>query len=154
MSSNRREGRMWPLGVAKGESEMEVVTAGVDEGAGGQMGLAKTSGADEGGSEIKAEAGADDTGMGITGLWAELSRLWCQPLEGAFVDSNFCMNALLKLNPPDAVACCFYLHLWAQLLQATKLVCMLLSPIQAHISWHENTPYIFCKFMGKLTVGA
>ena len=29
---------------------MEVVTAGVDQGAGGQMGLAKTSGADEGGS--------------------------------------------------------------------------------------------------------
>ena len=39
---------------------MEVVTAGVDEGAGGQMGLAKTSGADEGGSEIKVEAGADE----------------------------------------------------------------------------------------------
>ena len=54
--------------VAKRGSEMEVVTAGVDEGAGGQMGLAKTSGADEGGSEIKAEAGVDDTGMGITGL--------------------------------------------------------------------------------------
>ena len=47
---------------------MEVVTAGVDQGAGGQMGLAKTSGADEGGSKIKVEAGADDTGMGITGL--------------------------------------------------------------------------------------
>ena len=47
---------------------MEVVTAFVDEGAGGQMGLAKTSGADEGRSEIKAEAGVDDTGMGITGL--------------------------------------------------------------------------------------
>ena len=45
-----------------------MVTAGVDEGAGGQMGLAKTSGADEGGSEIKAEAGVDDTGMEITGL--------------------------------------------------------------------------------------
>ena len=54
---------------------MEVVTAGVDEGAGGQMGLAKTSGADEGGSEIKVEAGADDTGMGITGLWAESSTV-------------------------------------------------------------------------------
>ena len=47
---------------------LEVVTAGVDEGAGGQMRLAKTSGADEGGSEIKTEAGVDDTGMGITGL--------------------------------------------------------------------------------------
>ena len=47
---------------------MEVVTAGVDQEAGGQMGLAKTSGADEGGSEINAEAGVDDTGMGITGL--------------------------------------------------------------------------------------
>ena len=32
------------------------------------MGLAKTSGADEGGSEIKAEAGVDDTGMGTIGL--------------------------------------------------------------------------------------
>ena len=47
---------------------MEVATAGVDQGAGGQMGLAKTSGADEGGSKIKAEAGVDDTGMGTTGL--------------------------------------------------------------------------------------
>ena len=47
---------------------MEVVTAGVDQGAGGQMGLAKTSGADERGSEIKTEVGVDDTGMGITGL--------------------------------------------------------------------------------------
>ena len=47
---------------------MEVVTADVDQGAGGQMGLAKTSGADEGGSEINAEAGVDDTGMGIIGL--------------------------------------------------------------------------------------
>ena len=56
------------MGVVKGESEMEVVTAGVDEGAVWQTGLAKTSGADEGGSEIKAEAGVDDTGMGITGL--------------------------------------------------------------------------------------
>ena len=50
---------------------MEVVTAGVDQGAGGQMGLAKTSGADEGESEINAEDGVDDTGMGITGLSAE-----------------------------------------------------------------------------------
>ena len=66
---------MWPSRVAKGGSEIEVVTAGVDEGAGGQMGLAKTSGADEGGSEIKVEAGADDTGMGITGLWAESSTV-------------------------------------------------------------------------------
>ena len=32
-----------------------MVTAGVDKGAGGQMRLAKTSGADEGGSEAKAE---------------------------------------------------------------------------------------------------
>ena len=47
---------------------MEVVTAGVDQGAGGQIGLAKTSGADEEGSEIKVEAGVHDTGMGITGL--------------------------------------------------------------------------------------
>ena len=47
---------------------MEVVTAGVDQGAGGQMGLAKTSGANEGESEINAEDGVDDTGMGITGL--------------------------------------------------------------------------------------
>ena len=47
---------------------MEVVTACVDAGAGGHIWLAKTSGADEGGSEIKVEAGADDTGMGITGL--------------------------------------------------------------------------------------
>ena len=47
---------------------MEVVTAGVDKGAGRQMGLAKTSGADKGESEINAEAGVDDTGMGITGL--------------------------------------------------------------------------------------
>ena len=52
-----------------------MVTAGVDEGAGGQMRLAKTSGADEGGSEIKTEAGVDDTGMGITGLWAESSTV-------------------------------------------------------------------------------
>ena len=59
---------MGPSDVAKGGSETEAVTAGVDEGAGGQMELAKTSGADEGGSEIKAEAGVDDTGMGITGL--------------------------------------------------------------------------------------
>ena len=59
---------MGPSDVAKGGSEIEAVTAGVDEGAGGQMRLAKTSGADEGGSEIKAEAGVDDTGMGITGL--------------------------------------------------------------------------------------
>ena len=72
MSSNTRGGWMWPSDVAKGRSQIEAVTAGVDEGAGGQMGLAKTSGADEGGSEIKVEAGADDTGMGITGLWAEL----------------------------------------------------------------------------------
>ena len=34
----------------------------------GKWGLQKTSGANEGGSEIKAEAGVDDTGMGITGL--------------------------------------------------------------------------------------
>ena len=47
---------------------MEVVTSFVDEGAGGQIRLAKTSDADEGRSEIKAEAGVDDTGMGITGL--------------------------------------------------------------------------------------
>ena len=32
------------------------------------MGLAKTLGEDEGGSEIKADAGVDDTGMGITGM--------------------------------------------------------------------------------------
>ena len=74
-----------------------MVTAGVDEGAGGQMGLAKTSGADEGGSEIKAEAGVDDTGMEITGLRAE-SFTVISSFEGAVVDSNFCMNALLKLK--------------------------------------------------------
>ena len=152
MSSNTRGGRTWPSGVAKGRSQIEAVTAGVDEGAGGQMGLAKTSGADEGGSEIKAEAGVDDTGMGITGLWAE-SFTVMSSFEGAVVDSNFCMNALLKLNPPDVVACCYYSHLWTQLLQASKLVCMFLSPIQAQISLHENTLYKFCKSKRKLTVG-
>ena len=56
MSSNTRGGWMWPSDVAKGRLQIEAVTAGVYEGAGGQMELAKTSGADEGGSEIKAEA--------------------------------------------------------------------------------------------------
>ena len=116
MSSNTRGGWMWPSDVAKGRSQIEAVTAGVDEGAGGQMGLAKTLGEDEGGSEIKADAGVDDTGMGITGLWAE-SFTVMSSFEGAVVDPNFCMNALLKLNPPDVVACCYYSHLWTQLLQ-------------------------------------
>ena len=107
MSSNTRGGWMWPSDVAKGRSQIEAVTAGVDEGAGGQMGLAKTSGADEGGSEIKAEAGVDDTGMGSQDC-EQNHLLRCQPLEGAVVDSNFCMNASLKLNPSDVVACCYY----------------------------------------------
>jgi len=33
------------------------------------MGLAKTPGRGEGGSEIKPAAGVDATGMGISGLW-------------------------------------------------------------------------------------
>ena len=67
------------------------------------MGLAKTSGADEGGSEIKVEAGADDTGMESQDC-EQNHLLSCQPLESAVVDSNFCWNALLKLNHPDVVA--------------------------------------------------
>ena len=147
MSSNTRGGRTWPSGVAKGRSQIEAVTAGVDEVAGGQMGLAKTLGEDEGGSEIKAEAGVDDTGMGITGLWAESSTVmstswgcccWFQFLYECITEIKLsrCGRLLLLFTSVNSTSSGHQTGQHASF------------PIQAQISLHENTPYKFCKSTG------
>lgn len=63
MSVNTRGGHGRLAGTSRG---LEI---GVAKGSGGWMGLAKTPGRGEGGSEIKPAAGVDATGMGISGLW-------------------------------------------------------------------------------------
>ena len=153
MSSNTRGGWAWSSGVVKGGSEMDVVTADVDEGAGGQMGLAKTSGADEGGSEIKAEAGVDDTGMGITGRWAESFTVMSTSWE-CCCWFQFLYEFIIKIKSSR----CGYLLLLFTSVNSTSSGHQTGQhasfPIQAQISLHENTPYKFCKSTGKLTVSA